>query len=264
MATAARTGRRCSLPVPKRSRHPAALLRPTTASRQGPAAEVAAHTEAAAASLDRLTGSPSGQPPLPSAAVVAAGQEAIQVVSTMPIVAPRVDPRVEVEPPASAAAATAGSTPRLKRPRNYGCSSPTCEAYFLSASDRDRHVNTVHYRRRDWPCGQCDFRGLQRAHLKTHVAARHGGERRFVCSHCDDGAGCTAYRSISRSAVERHVRRVHQQLRPFICNTTNCGASFAARSDLTRHKLRRHPGAAADGEEGSGSAAGRATAPPAA
>lgn len=211
-----------------------------------------------------LTGSPSGQPPLPSAAVVAAGQEAIQVVSTVPIVAPRVDPRVEVEPPASAAAAPAGSTPRLKRPRNYGCSSPTCEAYFLSASDRDRHVNTVHYRRRDWPCGQCDFRGLQRAHLKTHVAARHGGERRFVCSHCDDGAGCTAYRSISRSAVERHVRRVHQQLRPFICNTTNCGASFAARSDLTRHKLRRHPGAAADGEEGSGSAAGRATAPPAA
>lgn len=201
------------------------------------------------------TGTPPGPPPPAAAAAIVGGGEATPVTPTVPA-APA---RAAAEPLAPPPAATGGGGSRPKRPRNFGCVS--CEAFFLSASDRDRHVNTVHHRRRDWPCPQCDFRGLQRAHLKTHVAARHGGERRFVCPHCDDGGGCAAYRSISRSAVERHVRRVHQHLRPFMC-TAECGATFAARSDLTRHIQRRHPGAAARVEEGSGAAAGPASEPP--
>ncbi|GAB0488903.1 hypothetical protein MMPV_000116 [Pyropia vietnamensis] len=203
--------------------------------------------------------SPCRLPPPPPAFAEVGGQEARPAVPLAPVGAPR----GKAGPPATPAAptVTGGNTMRPKRPRNFGCVS--CEACFLSASDRDRHVNTVHHRRRDWPCDKCDFRGLQRAHLKTHVAARHGGERRFVCPHCNDGVGCTAYRSISRSAVERHVRRVHQQLRPFTC-TAECGATFAARSDLTRHKLRRHSGAEAGAEEGNGAAAGSTKAPPAA
>lgn len=204
------------------------------------------------------TGTPPGPPPQAPATAVVGGGEATPVTPAAPA-APAAPARAAAEPPAPPPAATGGGGSRPKRPRNFGC--VACEAFFLSASDRDRHVNTVHHRRRDWPCSQCDFRGLQRAHLKTHVAARHGGERRFVCPHCDDGGGCAAYRSISRSAVERHVRRVHQHLRPFTC-TAECGATFAARSDLTRHIQRRHPGSAASAEEGSGPAAGPAPEPP--
>lgn len=218
----------------------------------GSSTSCSAHGSGGSQSLP-ATGSPPGPPPPAPAASVVGGGDATPVPPAATAAA-----RAAVELPAPPPSAMGGGGSRPKRPRNFGCFS--CKAFFLSASDRDRHVNTVHHRRRDWPCPQCDFRGLQRAHLKTHVAARHGGERRFVCPHCDDGRACAAYRSISRSAVERHVRRVHQHLRPFTC-TAECGATFAARSDLTRHIQRRHPGAAASAEEGSGGAVGPATGP---
>ncbi|MEQ2186774.1 hypothetical protein GOODEAATRI_032012, partial [Goodea atripinnis] len=87
--------------------------------------------------------------------------------------------------------------------------------------------------------------------LRVHEAAKHRGEKPFVCEEC-------GHRASSRNGLQMHIKAIHsvhmpdynssyipvlvllhRNERPFVCNI--CGHAFSQKNNLNMH-LRVHSG----------------------
>eukprot|EP01051_Picozoa_sp_SAG22_P029239 SAG22_NODE_10737_length_518_cov_1.105012_1_plen_160_part_01 len=105
----------------------------------------------------------------------------------------------------------------------HGC--PHCAFMAPSIGHLGRHMRT-HTGERPFPCPHpgCNYRGIQRAHLKTHLlthaakaadsggAAGGGGAAALKKWTCDQ-PGCW-YASNRKEHLTRHLRRVHMKGQP--------------------------------------------------
>ena len=87
------------------------------------------------------------------------------------------------------------------RKRAHACS--RCDSTFSSPSARDRHVRTVHEKRKD-----------------------------HACPHCAAAFG-------TAGSLTRHVRAVHEKRKDHAC--PHCAAAFSAVGNLTKHVRTQHP-----------------------
>uniref|UniRef100_A0A3Q2V489 Zinc finger and BTB domain containing 48 n=1 Tax=Haplochromis burtoni TaxID=8153 RepID=A0A3Q2V489_HAPBU len=72
-------------------------------------------------------------------------------------------------------------------------------------------------------CSQCPKTFLTRAELRVHEAAKHRGEKPFVCEEC-------GHRASSRNGLQMHIKAIHRNERPFVCNS--CGHAFSQKNNL--------------------------------
>ena len=82
----------------------------------------------------------------------------------------------------------------------------SCPITSVRPGERDRHVRTVHEKRRDHACPHCAAAFGEAGHLKTHVRAVHEKRRDHACPHC-----AAAFSEAGH--LKTHVRAVHEKRR---------------------------------------------------
>ena len=106
-----------------------------------------------------------------------------------------------------------------------------CDANFTQRGKLNRHISTVHEKKKPFKCSICDCSFSSKHYMNTHVASVHGGKKPFKCSEC--------YSSFSmNSDLKRHIASVHEKKKPFKCS--KCDSNFSARQVLNRHMKRKH------------------------
>ena len=98
----------------------------------------------------------------------------------------------------------------------------------------ERHIQTVHENRRDFPCALCSYAASAQTTLDTHVRSAHIRVRKDKCAFCD-------YKAKDPSVLKNHLRRIHnddQSKRTFECS--HCGFGAMRQCDLTRHVKQLH------------------------
>ena len=86
---------------------------------------------------------------------------------------------------------------------SYAC--PRCPGTFGNSSHRDRHVRTVHEKRRDHTCPHCAAAFGQSGDLTRHMRAVHEKRKDHACPHCASAFS-------QASSLTTHVRAVHEKL----------------------------------------------------
>ena len=64
---------------------------------------------------------------------------------------------------------------------SYAC--PRCPGTFGNSSHRDRHVRTVHEKRKDHTCPHCAATFGQASHVTAHVRTVHEKRRDHACQN---------------------------------------------------------------------------------
>ena len=92
-----------------------------------------------------------------------------------------------------------------------------------------RHIESVHLRRRQYSCPDCNKSYTTRTILNAHYRS-HTGERPYLCPTCE--------RTFCRYATLAKHKTTHVKKQPFIC--TLCDKSIIRSCDLTKHITRYH------------------------
>mmetsp|Transcript_8558 Transcript_8558/g.25721 ORF Transcript_8558/g.25721 Transcript_8558/m.25721 type:complete len:458 (+) Transcript_8558:1061-2434(+) len=108
----------------------------------------------------------------------------------------------------------------------------TCGSAFRGKYEMQRHVKSVHERRRDHKCSNCTKSFSQRGHLNEHNRSVHQGDGEFSCAKCSKSFGAA-------SKLERHMLTVHCNLRLHTCKV--CKGRYKERCYLRQHMARMHP-----------------------
>eukprot|EP00188_Purpureofilum_apyrenoidigerum_P001918 Plantae.Rhodophyta-Purpureofilum_apyrenoidigerum.ctg211.p1 GENE.Plantae.Rhodophyta-Purpureofilum_apyrenoidigerum.ctg211~~Plantae.Rhodophyta-Purpureofilum_apyrenoidigerum.ctg211.p1 ORF type:complete len:271 (+),score=20.93 Plantae.Rhodophyta-Purpureofilum_apyrenoidigerum.ctg211:737-1549(+) len=116
-----------------------------------------------------------------------------------------------------------------KKSSSYNCD--LCGSTFAEKFNLNKHVRTVHEKKRPFSCHICPVTFKQKDHLKKHVMTVHERKRPFICEICGATFGWV-------SVLNKHVRSVHEKKRPFEC--TMCHYSFQQRGHLDKHVLTAH------------------------
>ena len=71
----------------------------------------------------------------------------------------------------------------------------------------NKHVVSVHERKKPFKCEICDYSCAQKRSLNIHVAAVHEGNKPFKCDQC-------SYSSVNKSQLKVH-KAVHEGKKPY-------------------------------------------------
>ena len=104
--------------------------------------------------------------------------------------------------------------------------------YVAKLSHLNRHVKSVHDKKRDYACENCDYKAAQNSNLKEHVKAVHEKIKNFACEQCD-------YKAAQKSYLVMHVEAIHDRIKRFACE--HCHYKAAVQPYLREHMKRRHP-----------------------
>lgn len=111
----------------------------------------------------------------------------------------------------------------------YRCS--ICNISIKRKYDVQRHIRSVHERRRDYRCPECPQAFLRSSHLKDHMRGAHAETTENMCPLCGRHFGMS-------SKLKRHIASVHQNLRSFECQ--HCEKRYKDNKALKAHALRKH------------------------
>lgn len=106
-----------------------------------------------------------------------------------------------------------------------------CNKSFGLPETLQVHIRNVHNKQRDFTCPRCDRSFSEKKSLTVHIATVHDGRRPFTCNVCDK-------RFTQRSNLRNHFRTVHQRLAPYKC--PECGKRSSHKSNLKSHLRRVH------------------------
>ena len=69
---------------------------------------------------------------------------------------------------------------------------------FLSLSTPE-HVDSIHLKRKNLSCDQCNFKTSKRKSLTSHMQEVHIRDRRFACTFCE-------FKSARKAGLEKHIQ----------------------------------------------------------
>lgn len=119
--------------------------------------------------------------------------------------------------------------PDAEKKPTYYC--PICNASIKRKYDVQRHIRSVHERRRDFQCTRCPQAFFRSSHLKDHMRGAHPDTSENMCPRCGKHFGMS-------SKLKRHMAAVHEHLRNFRCE--HCQKAYKENSALKRHVVRHH------------------------
>lgn len=104
-----------------------------------------------------------------------------------------------------------------------------CEKTFGSSYGLRRHINTVHAKKKDFPCNfpGCNIQFGQAATLRRHFSNVHEAIKPFKCELCQKEFG-------QHAGLEAHKRRVHEKIKNFRCEV--CNKTFSQKAKMLSHK----------------------------
>ena len=108
-----------------------------------------------------------------------------------------------------------------------------CGRNFTQRMDLERHILTVHYNIKEYPCLICAKLFTSKQILKRHFKTVHEGIKPFNCNICE-------YKTTNNSKFNRPFKSVHEGIKPFNCNI--CKYKTAYNSRLNRHFKSVHEG----------------------
>ena len=82
-----------------------------------------------------------------------------------------------------------------------------CDKTFGEKGHLNRHINTVHLKKRNFKCDQCDKTFGQKNDLKTHINTVHLKQRNFKCDHCNESFG-------RKGNLNTHINTIHTNPKP--------------------------------------------------
>ena len=80
-------------------------------------------------------------------------------------------------------------------------------------------------------CDICDYSFSQKDNLQRHLASVHEKKKPFKCDNCD-------YSFSEKGSLKKHLESVHEKKKPFKCDT--CDTIFTRQTSLKRHILKNH------------------------
>ena len=96
--------------------------------------------------------------------------------------------------------------------------------------ERQNRISIVVQDEKRWhPCGQCNYRAIQKFDLKRHIRSIHLGER-YPCNQC-------TYKATLTYNLKEHIKSIHEG-KQYTCGM--CDYNGVDRSGLRKHKLRKH------------------------
>ncbi|CAB0038707.1 unnamed protein product [Trichogramma brassicae] len=133
------------------------------------------------------------------------------------------------------------------RRKDYACDN--CEKKFGQRSALSRHQRTIHEGRKDFAlkvfedylCFNCGKKFGRKSNLLLHITTVHEGRKDYACDNCEKKFG-------QRSALLRHQRTIHEGRKDFALKVFkdhlcfNCGKKFGRKSNLLSHQKVVHEG----------------------
>ena len=95
-----------------------------------------------------------------------------------------------------------GKAEKPPRIDHHACTQ--CDYKTGHVGNLNKHVRTVHEKRRDHACPQCDAAFGEASTLRKHVRTVHEQRRDHTCPQCDAAFG-------QAGDLRKHVRVVHEQ-----------------------------------------------------
>lgn len=106
-----------------------------------------------------------------------------------------------------------------------------CNISIKRKYDVQRHIRSVHERRRDYQCPRCPLAFLRSSHLKDHMRGAHADTTENMCPICGRHFGMA-------SKLKRHIASVHDNVRSFECQ--HCEKRYKDNKALKSHVLTKH------------------------
>merc|ERR1712141_392749 len=106
-----------------------------------------------------------------------------------------------------------------------------CEFSTFYRHTLKRHIRSVHEKIKDNECHVCESSFSTTDKLKWHVLVVHDKVKRKSCDRC-------SYKAFDSKSLELHIRAVHEKIKDKVCHM--CQASFAFPGNLIRHVLVVH------------------------
>ena len=112
----------------------------------------------------------------------------------------------------------------MPKDTNHPCG--YCEFSSKKKSNVNRHIKTVHEKRRDYKCSMCDYAAGARKDLSKHTKLVHEKIKDIKCEECDYKCSLVQHLTI-------HVKLVHKRIREYEC--TICGKQLSTNNKLKKH-----------------------------
>ena len=153
-----------------------------------------------------------------------------------------------------------------KRERKYPCK--ICGKRFTANSHAAIHLETVHYKRKDFKCDKCEKLFFHNSDLKKHIKLVHDkAPKTFSCTFCSFKTNLESdfnrhllihsdvrnlkcryckYSTNQKSFLDLHMYRKHTHVEYKCRYSQQCKCVFSSESDLfehikTLHPLKKHP-----------------------
>uniref|UniRef100_A0ABD2XKJ3 C2H2-type domain-containing protein n=1 Tax=Trichogramma kaykai TaxID=54128 RepID=A0ABD2XKJ3_9HYME len=117
------------------------------------------------------------------------------------------------------------------RRKDFACDE--CEKKFGNKHHLFSHQKTVHEGRRDFTCDKCEKKFGQKSNLLRHQKIVHQGQKDYGCDMCEMKFG-------QKPHLLCHQKTVHQNRRDYTCD--KCEKKFGRKSDLLKHQKTVHEG----------------------
>eukprot|EP00171_Calliarthron_tuberculosum_P013792 IDg13792t1 len=118
-----------------------------------------------------------------------------------------------------------------ERKKIYTCK--TCGKTFGHSGHLNRHNESVHLQLRRHKCALCGDQFFQASHLQSHIAHVHDRRRPFECKLC-------CLRLATENGLRNHLKNIHRAANSFLCSEPGCKEGFLLENDLKRHERREH------------------------
>ncbi|XP_023346151.1 zinc finger protein 271 isoform X3 [Eurytemora carolleeae] len=116
-----------------------------------------------------------------------------------------------------------------------------CGMSFRKSFNVKSHILTVHRRRRDYKCGECDDKFTKRNHVVRHLELKHGillADASTKFSECEKTCEICGEIFSKQGSLNTHIMTVHPDVKAFKCRL--CLAEFDTRSEIMEHIVNLH------------------------